>query len=499
VLTAVLTVSLLAPAAAHAQAPANDNFSGRATLALGGFSALSTFNAGIQGGEEFTANDPDGTLCEGVPMDATVWYTIPRNVTGRVTVTTEHSDYDTVLAVYRFDEPHFQFLSGTVCNNTMKPDAMTSRLRVTIDPNWEQVIQVGGCSGIPVNCRTGSGGNMRVDLERTPANDDREQAQPLAIGQPSAAVDTAGATTVSNEQLACGLNPYDKTVWYSFTAPSTGSVTFTASGENAVMAVYTGSAQTTGTCFDDPRPGVETSSMTLSTTPQTYLVQVGGAGATEADDGPLTVRADFNDPDLDDDLVLNGDDCAPSDPARSPLKQEIWNNAIDEDCVFGPAYDIDGDHVAAPPTGKDCDDHRKRVHPGARDVRGNSLNEDCVGGPLPFAHAASVVHWAWTPAGSSVRLNKLYVQPAPKKTRIEVRCHGAGCPIKKRTLKVKRAKGKVKLNSLFSGLLRPGLTIDVYVTKPETLGTGRRFKTSSGNLSDTLLCNSPKRKRWKRC
>jgi hypothetical protein len=175
------------------------------------------------------------------------------------------------------------------------------------------------------------------------------------------------------------------------------------------------------------------------------------------------------------------------------------NNDVDEDCVNGPAYNIDGDGFDAPPTGKDCDDHNKHVHPGARDVRGNSLNEDCVGGPAPFLEARSVVHWAWVPAGASVRLNKLNVQPAPKKTRIEVRCHGAGCPIKKKTLKVKRAKSKVNLDGLFKGLLRPGLTIDVYVTKPETLGTGRRFKTSAGNLSDTLLCNSPKRKRWKHC
>jgi hypothetical protein len=499
-LLAALLLSLAVPAVARAE-PGSDNFTttGNA-LPLGGFESQLTFGYSIQADEIYTDNDPVPKSCDGVRMASTAWWTIPSTVTGRVTVTTEHSGYDTVLAVYRFDPGSFAFIAPYPCNNNMNPASRTSRLRVTIDPRYMQVIHVGGCTGSITICSSGTDGGLAVSLLRTPANDDRAQAMPLTNGRTSAAVATAGATTLPGERLTCGTAPYDKTVWYSFRAPSTGSLTLTAAGANAVMSVYEGSATAPKHCFDDPRAGVEQTSTSVATKAATiYYVQVGGAGASEADDGNLTMRASFTDPDLDDDRELNGADCAPTDGRRSHLKVEIVNNDVDEDCDGRPAYNRDGDRYIAKPVGTDCDDTRKRVHPGAHDVRGNKLNEDCVDGAAPFLAPASVVHWKWAPAFSSIRLTKLYVEPVPKKTRIKVRCSGGGCPLKTWSRTIRKRKGKVNLDRLFPRPLPPGVTIDVQVTKPETRGTGRRFRTTAGDLSATLLCNSPKKKRWKHC
>jgi hypothetical protein len=449
VVAATLLLSFALPAAAQAQV--NDHFQNRLPLALGATGGDPTHAATIQGGEEYTAN---GTAkCQGVEMGNTLWWSIPRDVTGRVTITTEFSGpgFDTVLAVYRFNPapmPNGSFIPPHPCNNNMHPFSRQARMRVTIDPNWEQVIQAGGCSN-SLDCFSGPSGGLSVSLLRTPPNDDRNEAIGLTNGQTSSPVDTAGATVVDGERQECGLAPFDKTVWYSFTPTSTGTATFEVSGVNSVISVYRGSDTAPVQCFDDQRGGVETTSLSLGVDPVTYFIQVGGAGREQADDGDLTVRASFVDVDLDDDGENNDADCAPTDGARTHLKAEVINNDVDENCDGHPAYDRDDDKQLAPPLGDDCNDNVKRIHRGARDIRGNRVNEDCVGGPAPFLKASSSVFWRWVPAGSSVRLTRLYVEDVRPKTRIQVRCKGSGCPIRKwsRTQKRRRPRSRCSSSS----------------------------------------------------
>jgi hypothetical protein len=492
----VLAAAVLLCAPAAALADHNDLFVDRVFLNAGSGPSISSNAAATTAGENFLVPGTASTCPNGAQMVQTMWWSVNAGHSGRVTVTTDGSDFDTVLGLYQ--GAGGQPAGFPICNDDMHGDSVRSRLRLNVSPGFEYPIQVGGCTGI-TGCGATSG-QIVVSVHATPGNDDRAEAVAVAPGGSSGRIGTGGATTEAGEQRACGGAPFEKTVWYSFTPPSTGTATFNATGFDTVISVYEGGAAQPVRCLDDPQTG-DQATLSMPVRPITYLIQVGGYGADDADSGPLTLNTGFSDPDVDDDGASGGDDCDDRDPARSRLKPEVVNNTVDENCDGIPAFNRDGDGHLAPPAGRDCDDGNGAIHPGARDVRGNARDEDCVGGPAPYLRMGTTIRARYFADFPRTRFERLIVQNAEAGSRIVLLCKGRRCPFARRAQKVRRATRVVELHRHFKhGRVPAGLVLTVRVTKPGTIGIGRRFKTRARRLPvDDDLCHNPARNRWRTC
>ena len=71
--------------------------------------------------------------------------------------------------------------------------------------------------------------------------------------------------------------------------------------------------------------------------------------------------------DLDDDGYDSSQDCDDEDAAVYPYAEETWYDGINQDCLSGSDYDMDGDDVDAAPWGDDCDDADATVTSGCED------------------------------------------------------------------------------------------------------------------------------------
>ena len=149
------------------------------------------------------------------------------------------------------------------------------------------------------------------------------------------------------------------------------------------------------------------------------------------------------------------------------------------------AADADGDGAARP---FDCNDADPAIRPGAVDVPGDKIDQDCVGGDAayPLLAATLVLKTATYPGYTKVL--KLTVSDLTGGETITLQCRGGGCPAKtkkKKATKVKRA-GTVKFSSLFKrARLRPGVKLDVVVTKPRTVGRVLAAVVRRGNSPKT--------------
>src|SRR5215207_2419534 len=496
-MAAALLLSLAVPEVARAQ-ESNDMFADRRTIAIGEYDFELTFGATIEATEAFV---PGTTFrCSGAQMDHTVWWTtkipgapIAGGPARRVTITTQGTSFDTVLAIYQSTAFHS-------CNDDMHPGSEQSRVRLIVSPAYDEYpIQVGGCVNSPT-CAGDTSGQLELEVIPTPPNDDRVEAIALSNHQPSPVVATAGGTTEPGELRSCTAggrtSPYDATVWYSFNAPSTGTVAFEATGVDSVISVYRGGTRVG--CADDPAPNVKRTGLAVATSPGLYHVQVGGYGVDEAQAGNLTLRADFADPDPDDDGARGLDDCDETTALRNRKLPEILNNTRDENCDGIPAYDRDGDGELARPAGRDCDDDDARRHHGARDIRGNGIDEDCDGNDDEWGVLRSRIKARYFEAFPNTEFRTLLVKRAVRRSRIAVLCKGDRCPFERRVIKVRSNRRKVKLNGLFRGhLVPPDVVLRVKITKREHTGVGREFRTHASSLPDDKdLCHNPDKKTW---
>jgi hypothetical protein len=169
----------------------------------------------------------------------------------------------------------------------------------------------------------------------TPANDNYLSSTAVLTERYQDTVDTTEATEQANifdpapdgraagateaEPLACDGRPYGKTVWYDFLPPTAGGLRITASGYDAVVAVYeydpaSGHIVRPVACRDASTGSTEE----LDVAPpglqkgKYYTVQVGGAVADgTARSGALTFDLEFYG-DRDGDGVLDANDACPT-------------------------------------------------------------------------------------------------------------------------------------------------------------------------------------------
>lgn len=249
--------------------PANDLFADALSLASGPASTTGS-NAGAfkEGGEPNHAGNVGG---------ASVWWTWTAPSTGSWRVSTTGSNFDTTLGIYTGSAVG---ALTAVASDDNSGGAGSSRTDFAAVAGTTYRIAVDGYNGV-----TGSI-VLTVSLAvSAPANNDFADGIVLTAGVTSTTGTNVGADRETGEPNHDG-NTGGASVWWRWTAPSTGSwsITTTGSAIDTVMGVYTGATvdALTEIASDDDSGGNATSRVTFTATAGTlYHIAVDGYNGEE--------------------------------------------------------------------------------------------------------------------------------------------------------------------------------------------------------------------------
>lgn len=256
-----LAVIVLAVAAASlagrasAVAPANDSFD--AAVELSGrsdFASGTNKDATKEPGEPNHAHEVGG---------ASVWFDWTAPAGGEATIETCGSDFDTLLAAYTGDAVNA--LTEVASNDDVC--GFQSSISFTADEGETYRIAVDGRNGVT--------GLLSLQLRLAPPNDDFADAFVLSGEEGSVDGTNDGASLEA-------LEPGDVSgsVWYRWTAPSTGPAAFKTCGSpfDTAIAVYTGSAlgSLTFVTYSDDACDIGSIARFEANAGTTYNVAVGG-------------------------------------------------------------------------------------------------------------------------------------------------------------------------------------------------------------------------------
>ena len=233
-LAAAVTAAVFFIQTSHAAPPANDNFaSSRLVTGASGSVTGTNVEATKQAGEPDHAADPGGQ---------SVWFRWTAPSSGPFQFNTVDSDFDTTIGIY----------TGAtvatlveVASNDEAIEGLVSRVYFQATAGTVYRIAVDGYEG-------GNGfaeeGNITLSWGAipAPANDAFAAATVITGVSGGEDVNIAGATKETNEPDHFG-SPGGSSVWYSWTAPLTGQVTFSLpyTEFNPLLAVYTGNTLAT--------------------------------------------------------------------------------------------------------------------------------------------------------------------------------------------------------------------------------------------------------------
>jgi hypothetical protein len=260
-------IVLAAPMGASAAPPSNDNFANAETIVdRFGWADGDNTEATKEPGEPNHAGNPGG---------ASVWYSWTAPYGGRATFDTCYSEFDTLLALYTGDQVSNLQQVAADDNGC----GAQSRLSFTADAGVTYRIAVDGAWG--------ETGYFELDWSMAPANDDFGAATEL----------TGDTGTVDSDNYYATLEPGEPehgpygsaSVWYRWTAPSTGPATFELcdSDFDTLLAVYTGTSLdglTRVAQDDNDCPGQYASRVSFAATAgQEYRIAVDGAYGERGD------------------------------------------------------------------------------------------------------------------------------------------------------------------------------------------------------------------------
>jgi PASTA domain len=218
--TLVALVALIAPAGASANPPSNDNFANAELLAgRFGWTEGDSMGATKEPGEPNHAGNPGG---------ASLWYLWTAPSAGHVTIDLCYAEFDTLLAVYTGDE--LTNLQETASND----NGCDSQSRLTF------TALAGTTYRVAVDGANGAAGFFELSWWMAPANDAFTDGVSISGDAGAVAGDTWYATAETGEPEHGG--PGGSSVWYRWTAPSSGPATFDlCSAEfDTLLGVYTG-------------------------------------------------------------------------------------------------------------------------------------------------------------------------------------------------------------------------------------------------------------------
>jgi hypothetical protein len=218
------------------------------------------------------------TSCASGSAARTVWFRLVAPQTTTITLTTEGSDFDTLLTVYTGSS--LASLNEVGCDDDIMVGLRASLLSFPATAGQTYFVQIAGFNNVP-------GGNYTLQALLPPPNDSFASAQ--AIPVPTSLTGSNRAATVESGEPTPSCASIGRTLWYRFTPNQDGSVTITVAGSetlDASFAVYTGSSlaslsevacrEVTG------RNGTEQTSVTV-TGGVTYFIQLGGFSDTFGD------------------------------------------------------------------------------------------------------------------------------------------------------------------------------------------------------------------------
>jgi C1A family cysteine protease len=253
---------------AAATTVANDNFESAFILtATNDFATGRNFTASAQPGEPNHA---------GALASRSVWWSWTAPASGEATVSTEGSDFDTVLAVYTSSNPpRLGGLSG-IANADEGGSNGASVATFSAVQGTTYYIAVDGYRGKTGNIQLG----LQLNSALFPANDDFAAAIVLSGSNVTTAGSNNNASYEWGEPYHADEEP-GLSLWWTWTAPASGPITIdtTDSAIDTILAVYTGSSlrQLTEVKSNDDAGGLTTSRVRFSAVSgTTYRIAVDG-------------------------------------------------------------------------------------------------------------------------------------------------------------------------------------------------------------------------------
>jgi hypothetical protein len=281
---ALAVVALFALAgSAQAAAPGNDDFAN--AIALSGSSGSesgSNVDATAQAGEP--QNHAAELDAQGGDLGNTsVWYEWTAPTSGLVGFDTEDvtTDYDTVLGVYTGS---LGSLNEVEFNDDYGGSGLSSRVVFNAVAGQTYKISVAGCCGVPATGSSASGAfTLKWGTASRPGNDDFALSTPIAGSTGTQAGNNFDATEQPGEPRnhLKGADLGADSVWYSWTAPTSGRYVFTAPGTSfdpfgtfiPAIGAYTGDLSALN------EVGFGTRAVAFDAVAgTTYRIGVGGAG-----------------------------------------------------------------------------------------------------------------------------------------------------------------------------------------------------------------------------
>jgi hypothetical protein len=217
---AALVVAIV-PGAALGSPPSNDYFANA--------EAIDGRYGWLDGDSSGATKEPGEPNHAGNPGGASVWYAWTAPSSGRATLNLCYSDFDTLLAVYTGDVVSALTEVGADNNSGCSPQS-----QVTF------AATAGTTYRIAIDGADGAMGYYELDWALSPANDDFAQATSIAGDAGTVDGDNWYATQETGEPDHGGPGGYS--VWYRWTAPSSGTATFDVCTAyfDTLLAVYTG-------------------------------------------------------------------------------------------------------------------------------------------------------------------------------------------------------------------------------------------------------------------
>ena len=273
-----------APTPPPPPAPANNNFASAVSL-----SSLSPVTGTTAGANHETGEPMHVAASAGA--SASVWYSWTAPSDGSLTLSTQGSSFDTLLAVYTGSSVSGLTVRGS--NDDVAGGTTWSRVSVAAQAGVTYRIAVdgyGGASGSSVVQGSFSASDPDPDPPAPdpdpPANDDFASAASLSSLSPVTGSTVAATREADEPAHVSPSRNAAHSIWYAWTASESGTLTLSTQGSSfdTLLAVYTGSSLSSlvaKAASDDISEGITWSRVSLPVSAGiTYMVAVDGYGGS---------------------------------------------------------------------------------------------------------------------------------------------------------------------------------------------------------------------------